>query len=185
MSGGPGVLVDRDGTLIRDVGYLSRIEQIELLPRAAEAIRLLRAHGLKVAVVTNQSAVGRGLLDEKELGNIHREIEKRLAADGAAVDGIYYCPHHPTEALGSYRVRCDCRKPDIGLARRAAAELNLDLKRSYVIGDKETDMELAVGSGARGILLAAGAQTSSSAYAAASDILEAARRIVRDLSAED
>ncbi|HTM10693.1 MAG TPA: HAD-IIIA family hydrolase, partial [Verrucomicrobiae bacterium] len=102
MSRAPGVLVDRDGTLIRDVGYLNRLEQIELLPRAADALRLLAGAGLKTAVVTNQSAVGRGLLDERELEAIHREIEKRLAANGAKVDRIYYCPHHPTEAIGIY-----------------------------------------------------------------------------------
>ncbi|HEY6198455.1 MAG TPA: HAD family hydrolase [Candidatus Binatia bacterium] len=175
------MLVDRDGTLIRDVGHLSRIEQIEVLPRAADALRLLRERGLKIAIVTNQSAVGRGLLDEKGLEEIHRELVKRLAAGGAAVDGIYYCPHHPTEALGSYRIRCDCRKPDTGLALRAAAELNLDLARSYMIGDKPSDMDLAARVGARGILLDAGLAANSAI--AVSDIWQAAERIVADLKA--
>ena len=177
MSGTPGVLVDRDGTLIRDVGYLSRIEQIELLPGAAEALRLLGRAGLKIAIVTNQSAVGRGLLDETGLEEIHREIQRRLAAKGARVDAIYYCPHHPTEAIGSYRLRCDCRKPDVGMARRAAEELGIDLGRSYVIGDKESDMELAAGAGAHGILLGA-APRAGAPYSFAKDIGEAAALIL-------
>jgi D-glycero-D-manno-heptose 1,7-bisphosphate phosphatase len=175
------VLVDRDGTLIRDVGHLSRVEQIEVLPRAADALRLLRERGLKIAIVTNQSAVGRGLLDEKGLEEIHRELVKRLAAGGAVVDGIYYCPHHPTEALGSYRIRCDCRKPDTGMALRAAADLNLDLARSYIIGDKPSDMELAARVGARGILL--DADLAANSAAAVSNIWQAAERVVADLKA--
>ncbi len=180
-AGAPGVLVDRDGTLIRDVGHLHRIEQIEVLPRAGEALRLLRSAGLKIAIVTNQSAVGRGLLDERGLEEIHREILHRLAASGGEVDGVYYCPHHPTEALGSYRIRCDCRKPDTGLALRAAADLDLDLRRSYVIGDKPTDMELAERVGARGILLDEGLAADSTA--AARDIWEAAERVLADFEA--
>jgi len=145
----PGVLVDRDGTMVRDVGYLTSLDQLEILPGVPEAIRLLCAHGLKVAVVTNQSAVGRGFLQEEELARIHRELEHRLAASGARVDGVYYCPHHPTEARGSYRVACACRKPNAGLAERAAAELKLDLGSSYVVGDQASDMELAARIGAR------------------------------------
>lgn len=177
---GPGVLLDRDGTLIRDVGYLSRVDQIELLPYAAFALQRLCEAGLKIAIVTNQSAVGRGLLDEAALGSIHREIERRLAAEGAKVDGIYYCPHHPTEAIGAYRIRCECRKPEIGLARRAAEDLDLDLSRSYVIGDKNSDMELAARIGARGILLD-GAAPEDVGYLPVCDLREAARLIVDDM----
>ncbi len=180
-AGAPGVLVDRDGTLIRDVGHLSRIEQIEMLPRAAEALRLLRARGLKIAIVTNQSAVGRGLLDERGLDEIHRELVNRLSAAGASVDGIYYCPHHPTKGLGSYRIRCECRKPDTGMALRDAADLDLDLARSYVIGDKPSDVELAERVGARGILL--DAEIAATSGAAVKDIWEAAERILADLEA--
>jgi D-glycero-D-manno-heptose 1,7-bisphosphate phosphatase len=177
---GPGVLLDRDGTLIRDVGYLSRVDQIELLPQAAESLQLLRAAGLRIAIVTNQSAVGRGLLDEAALASIHRELERRLAAGGAKVDGIYYCPHHPTEAIGAYRIRCDCRKPDVGMARRAAEDLALDLSRSYVIGDKQSDMELAARIGARGILLD-GEAPEDVGYLPACNLREAARLIVDDM----
>jgi D-glycero-D-manno-heptose 1,7-bisphosphate phosphatase len=177
---GPGVLLDRDGTLIRDVGYLSRVDQIELLPYAVESLRQLREAGLKIAIVTNQSAVGRGLLDEAGLASIHRELERRLTAGGAKVDGIYYCPHHPTEGVGAYRIRCECRKPDVGMARRAAEDLDLDLSRSYVIGDKESDMELAERIGARGILLD-GEPPEDTGYLPACDLRQAALMIVDDV----
>ncbi|HEX2385457.1 MAG TPA: HAD family hydrolase [Candidatus Binatia bacterium] len=175
-----GVLLDRDGTLIRDVGYLCRVDQMELLPHAAESVRLLREAGLTIAIVTNQSAVGRGLLDETQLASIHRELEARLAAGGAKVDGIYYCPHHPTEAIGTYRIRCDCRKPQIGMARRAAEDLDLDLSRSYVIGDKESDMKLAEQIGARGILLD-GEPSADTGYFPARDLRQAALLVVDDM----
>ena len=145
------VFVDRDGTLIRDVGYLRKPEQIEILPRVAEAIKALRGRELKVIVLTNQSGIARGLLRESDLGPIHRELERRLADRGASLDGIYYCPHHPTEGLDPYRLSCDCRKPKDGMARRAAADLNLDLRRSYVAGDQPTDMKIALSIGAKGI----------------------------------
>ena len=153
MSGAPAVFVDRDGTLIREVGYLSREEQLELLPQVPEAIRLLHRHGFKVVVITNQSAVARGILREDELREIHRELERRLAGAGGAVDGIYYCPHHPTEGLAPYRLSCDCRKPSAGLVERAAKELGLDPSRSYVVGDQMSDMELAARIGAKGIFI--------------------------------
>jgi D-glycero-D-manno-heptose 1,7-bisphosphate phosphatase len=151
MTGAPGVLLDRDGTLIRDVGYLRRTEEIEVLPEVREALRVLRRSGLKVAVVTNQSAVARGLLTEAELQEIHRRLEEELALGGAFLDGIYYCPHHPSEGRDPYRISCPCRKPRPGLAHRAAAELRLDLSLSYVVGDQSSDMELAAAIGAQGL----------------------------------
>jgi D-glycero-D-manno-heptose 1,7-bisphosphate phosphatase len=185
-AGETGVLLDRDGTLIRDVGHLSRLEQVEILPRVAEAIRLLSDRGLKVAVITNQSAVGRGLLTEEELRRIHRELAGRLAAAGARIDGIFYCPHHPTEAFGSYRQACECRKPNAGLARRAAADLKLDLGRSYVVGDQATDMELAERIGARAILIQAQPpeRAAGPGWVRVKDLWQAANWIVRDLSLE-
>jgi D-glycero-D-manno-heptose 1,7-bisphosphate phosphatase len=182
--GGVGVLVDRDGTMIRDVGYLRRLEQVELLAGVPEAIRLLGERGLKVAVITNQSAVGRGLLQEEELRHIHHELEERLAAGGARVDGFYYCPHHPTEAFGSYRIACACRKPNAGLAERAAAELRLDLKRSYVVGDQATDMELAERIGARGILIRNRESAAGDGRVAVKDLWEAANWIVQDFTSQ-
>jgi D-glycero-D-manno-heptose 1,7-bisphosphate phosphatase len=151
-----GVLVDRDGTLIREVGYLRRLDQIEILPGVPAAIHLLRQNGFRVAVVTNQSAVARGFITEVELHEIHRELERQLAGHGAFLDAIYYCPHHPTEGGAPYRIACECRKPGAGMALRAAAELDLDITRSYIVGDQATDMAMASRIGAQGILLGAG-----------------------------
>lgn len=192
MSGSPAVFVDRDGTLIREVGYLRRVEQIEILPGVPEAIRLLHRNGFKVAVVTNQSAVARGFITEGELREIHREFERQLADHGAFVDGIYYCPHHPTEGVDPYRIACDCRKPNVGMARRAVAELSLDIGRSYVVGDQATDMEMASRIGAKGIPISDRRQETAdrrrttavpgpqSSVRVARDLWEAARWMVGD-----
>lgn len=183
MSGARGVLVDRDGTLIRDVGYLRRREQIEVLPDVAKALRLLRGEGLRIIVVTNQSAVARGFLTESELKAIHETIEKELAREGAHWDGIYYCPHHPSEGAGPYRIACQCRKPNPGLAALASAEFQLDLARSYVVGDQPSDMELAARIGARGLHInpRMTAEKSPDGFVEVRSLWEAAQWIIRDL----
>ncbi|MDH3446070.1 MAG: HAD family hydrolase [Deltaproteobacteria bacterium] len=150
-AGQAAVFVDRDGTLIRDVGYLCREEQLEILPRVPEAIRSLKERGYKIVVVTNQSAIARGFLTEVVLAGIHRELLAQLARLGAHVDAIYYCPHHPTEGFAPYKMVCDCRKPETAMIRLAAMELDLAPSRSYVVGDQIIDMELAARSGAKGI----------------------------------
>jgi len=150
---GAAVFLDRDGTLIREVNYLTAPEQIEILPTVAPALRSLRRHGFKLVMVTNQSVVARGALSEGGLQKIHAEIVGRLAQDDAVLDGIYYCPHHPTEGLGDYRIVCDCRKPKPGMIRRAAEELEIDPALSYVVGDQLNDIELAGAVGATGILV--------------------------------
>lgn len=187
-TGKVGVFVDRDGTLIKEVGYLSCLEQIEVLPRVPEAIQLLRREGLKVAVVTNQSAVARGIITEDNLQQIHKELTARLARHGAILDGIYYCPHHPTEGMAPYRISCGCRKPNVGLAERAAAELDLDVSRSYVVGDQSGDMDLAARIGAKGILIksgdgAGGGQKSAAGFLAVQDFWEAAQWVIQDYHA--
>ena len=145
------VFVDRDGTLIRDVGHLCRADQVEILPWVPQALRLLNEHHFKVVVVTNQSVIARGRLTETLLTEIHRELIDRLAELGGRIDGVYYCPHHPTEGAEPYRRVCDCRKPGTGMVQRAAAELGLAVSRSYVVGDQLSDMELAARSGATGV----------------------------------
>jgi D-glycero-D-manno-heptose 1,7-bisphosphate phosphatase len=156
---GAAVFLDRDGTLIREVHHLSAIEQLEILPGVTAALRRLRDFGFRLVMVTNQSVVGRGALSEAGLAEIHAELVRRLTLDEARLDGIYYCPHHPTEGLGDYRIHCDCRKPKPGMIRRAAAELDLDPKISYVVGDQSIDMELAAAVGAVGILVAQNQQS--------------------------
>lgn len=130
------VFLDRDGTIARDVPYCSRPEDFELLPGAAEGIKLLNEHGFKVVVVTNQSGIARGYFTERMLAEIHDKMITQLAEHGAHVDAIYYCPHHPDD-------NCDCRKPKPKMLFQAALDLDIDLSQSYVIGDSDMDVELA------------------------------------------
>jgi D-glycero-D-manno-heptose 1,7-bisphosphate phosphatase len=177
----PAIFLDRDGTLIRDVGYLSSEEQIEVLPHVPQALRLLKEKGFKLVVVTNQSAVARGWLTEEKLARIHEALVERLAQNGIHLAGIYYCPHHPTEGVVPYNISCSCRKPDVGLVERAARELRLDPARSYVIGDQVADMELARRIGAKGIWIGGERPTGREpvrSYFVARDLKEAARWIV-------
>jgi len=143
------VFLDRDGTIARDVPYCSRPEDFELLPGAPEAIRLLNESGLLVVVVTNQSGIGRGYFTEETLARIHRKMLEELKRCGARVDGIYYCPHHPDDG-------CDCRKPKTALFRKAAQDLNIDLARSFVVGDMPLDIDAGRAIGARTVLMTTG-----------------------------
>lgn len=152
----PAVFLDRDGTIIEDVGYLNRPDQIALFPWSVDAIRALNRAGLPVVVVTNQSAVARGVLTEPALGEIHRQLAETLSAGGATVDAYYYCPHHPRGLVPEYAVACDCRKPASGMIDRAARDLGLDPRRSFVVGDKWVDVGLARAVGARAILVRSG-----------------------------
>ena len=150
------VFLDRDGTICEEVGYLDSIEQLRLIPGSAAAIKLLNERGLKAVVVTNQSGVARGFFSELRLQEVHEELERLLRLEGAYLDGIYYCPHHPSDGSEPYLGVCDCRKPASGLLFRAAADLGLDLRASYVIGDHHSDVECARGVGAKGILVLTG-----------------------------
>lgn len=129
------VLIDRDGTLNVERNYLSSPDEIELVPQATEAIKLLRSLGLKVAVVTNQSAIGRGFFDAEKLTEIHERFHEILHRNGTAVDAIYFCPHLPEDD-------CECRKPLTKMARQAAQDFGADLSRSFVIGDNTADIGL-------------------------------------------
>lgn len=150
------VFIDRDGTVNEEVGYVDRVERFVLLPRSAEAIRKINRSPLAAIVITNQSGVARGLLDEACVRSVHDAMARMLARSGARIDGVYYCPHHPTEGEPPYRVRCDCRKPLPGLLERAAREHRLDLAASYVVGDSARDIEMATNGGATGILVLTG-----------------------------
>lgn len=176
------VFIDRDGTLIRDVGYLRRIQQMEVLPRVADGLSLLRTHGLKTVLVTNQSAVGRGFLTEGDLRLIHDELQRRVGK----LDGVYYCPHHPAAAVGSFRMTCACRKPSGGMVERASQDLSLDPAASYVVGDKMSDVRLAERVGAKGILLRDSDQelrdVAGECAAVVEDFYAAVQWILKDLS---
>ena len=152
----PAVFLDRDGTLIEDVGYLDRLDRIALFPWTVDAIRALNRGGFIVVVITNQSGVARGFFTEAFVAETHRHLGARLAAGGARIDAYYYCPHHPDGIVAAYRRQCECRKPASGLVDRAVRELDLDPARSFVVGDKWLDVGLARAAGARGILVRTG-----------------------------
>jgi D-glycero-D-manno-heptose 1,7-bisphosphate phosphatase len=181
---GSAVFLDRDGTLIRDVGYLRTFENLEILPGVPQALTLLQSCGLKLVVVTNQSAVARGWLSEVDLRRIHDALAARLARCGIVLDAIYYCPHHPVDGTGSYLLDCTCRKPKTGMIERARADLGIDPTVSYVVGDQETDVQLAKNAGAIGVRIGA-ANPGISEFDRAepvlvNDLLEAAHWIVED-----
>jgi D-glycero-D-manno-heptose 1,7-bisphosphate phosphatase len=149
----PAVFLDRDGTIIEDVGYLHDPARMKVFPWAAAAIRRLNGAGFAVVVITNQSGVARGLFDEDAIGVIHRTLSKTLAAGEATIDAYYFCPHHPQGLIEPYGIACGCRKPLPGLVQRAAADLGLDLSRSWMVGDRWLDIECGVAAGCRSILV--------------------------------
>lgn len=150
------VFIDRDGTLCEEVGYVNHPSRLRLLPRSAEAIRLLNTSQIKAVMVTNQSGVARGYFSEPVLHAVNAELVRQLKIHAAFLDGLYVCVHHPTEGAPPYRAHCDCRKPAPGLLRRAADELGIDLERSYMIGDKISDVAVGQRVGAAGILVLTG-----------------------------
>ncbi|MCA1686349.1 MAG: HAD family hydrolase, partial [Planctomycetia bacterium] len=182
--GRPAAFLDRDGTIIEHVHYLADPGLVRLLPGAAEAIRRLREAGFACVVVTNQSAIGRGMLTDEGLGLIHDEMNRQLAAEGAAVDAIYYCPDAPAVDDRAVVELAD-RKPGPGMLFRAAERLGLDLDASWMVGDLISDVLAGVNAGCRGnVLLGAGGKPGDSGegdragYHGADDLLAAARWIV-------
>jgi heptosyltransferase-2 len=143
---GVTVFLDRDGTLNYDPGYLKVAAELRLLPGVGPALARLKGAGARLVVVTNQSGVGRGIVTLKDLEAIHARLEGLLEQENAALDAIYFCPHHPDDG-------CRCRKPNVGMVERAQSELQLDLGRSYLIGDHARDIQLANRVGAKAILL--------------------------------
>jgi D-glycero-D-manno-heptose 1,7-bisphosphate phosphatase len=175
------VFLDRDGTLIEEVHYLAAPEQVRLLPGAADAVRQLNAAGALVVVVTNQAGVARGYFPERRVVEVHERLTALLAEHGARIDGYFYCPHHPTEGVGAYRVACACRKPKPGMLLTAARELDIDLARSWMIGDKPGDAEAGSAAGCRTILVRTGHGRGLPADANAVDDLAAAVvRVIRE-----
>lgn len=145
----PAVFLDRDGTIAEEVGYVNHVSRFRMFPSAPAAIRKLNDRGLPVFVVTNQSGVGRGYYPESLIHDVHSLMVEQLTAEGAHVDGLYYCPHEPGDS-------CACRKPGTGMLERASAEHGIDLLRSFVVGDRHNDIALAHRAGSRGILVRTG-----------------------------
>ena len=154
--GNRAVFLDRDGTINEEVGYVNHIERFFLLPRVSRAIQLLNQHGWKAVVVTNQSGVARGYFPESLIHQVHQKMQELLGNEGAHLDRIYYCPHHPDIGVPPYRQKCRCRKPATGMIEDAMKELTLDLSRSYMVGDRGVDIEFAHQIGAKAILVLTG-----------------------------
>ncbi len=152
----PAVFLDRDGTIIDEVGYLDRPERVELYPFSTAAIRALNHAGFRVVMVTNQSGIARGFFDEGVVHAVHEHIAGLLRVGGAHIDAYYYCPHHPDGRVAAYSVPCTCRKPGRGLVDRAVQELAVDPARSFTVGDRWLDVKLATNVGGRGILVRTG-----------------------------
>jgi D-glycero-D-manno-heptose 1,7-bisphosphate phosphatase len=152
----PAVFLDRDGTMIEDVGYLSRAADVRWFPYTVDAIRLLNRAGFLVCVTTNQSGVARGYYTEDDVRSVHAHMASHLATGGAQIDGWFHCPHHPNADVPAYRAVCACRKPEPGMIQQACARFPIALARSFVIGDKLADTGLAARVGALGILVRTG-----------------------------
>jgi D-glycero-D-manno-heptose 1,7-bisphosphate phosphatase len=150
------VFLDRDGTVIDEVDYLSSPDEVRLIPGAADAIARLNALNMPIVIVTNQAGVARGYFPESRVAEVHARLDRLLAGRSAHVDGYYVCPHHPREGAPPYRRDCDCRKPRPGLLLRAAADLGLDLASSCLIGDKLSDLEAGASAGCHTILVRTG-----------------------------
>jgi len=150
------VFIDRDGTLIDEVGYLDRVERVALYPWSIGAVRAFNRAGVRVVLLSNQSGVARGFFTEAVVQQVHDHIAHLLGAGGARIDAYYYCPHHPDGKVPEYARVCDCRKPKRGLVDRAAKELGIEPSRSFVIGDRWLDVELARAIGGRGVLVRTG-----------------------------
>lgn len=170
------VFIDRDDTINRDVPYCSRPEDFELLPNAGDGIRLLNEDGFKVVVVTNQSGIARGHFSIETLAQIHRKMRDELAKNGASIDAIYYCPHHPGD-------NCECRKPKTAMILQAARDLDIDLSVSYVIGNSEADIEMGKRAGCLTVLTTISGKNDDSTHRISPDFVapnlqEAARWVI-------
>ena len=152
----PAIFMDRDGTISHEVGYLNHPSRFRLFPWTVDAVRHINRAGWLAVLVTNQAGVARGYFPESMVHEVHGRLCAALEAGGARFDAIYYCPHHPSVGEAPYRQECDCRKPRPGMLRRAEAELQADLARSWVIGDRHGDLQLAWKVGAHAALVKTG-----------------------------
>src|SRR6266496_3015812 len=150
------VFIDRDGTISEEVGYINHPSRFRLFPFSAAAIKLLNESGWLAIVVTNQAGVARGYFSEEMIQAVHDQMKRDFGSAGARLDAIYYCAHHPSIGEPPYRLDCDCRKPKPGLIRRAADEFEIDLERSWMIGDRYSDIQLARNAGVNSAFVMSG-----------------------------
>lgn len=135
------IFLDRDGTLNVEKNYLYKIEDFEFIPGMPEAIKKWNELGYKVIVVTNQAGVARGFYSENDVKSLHAFINDSLAKLGAHIDAFYYCPHHPIHGIGKYKIECNCRKPKTGMLEQAIADFDIDITKSFLFGDHDSDIE--------------------------------------------
>lgn len=186
------VFLDRDGTLVHDGDCLRSADGIELLPGVAAAIHGLNHHAWRTVVVTNQPVIAKGFCDEAELQRMHNKMETLLGMEHAFLDRIYYCPHHPDAGFEGERkelkIRCNCRKPGVGMIQQAVAELNIDVAQSWMIGDTTVDVQTARNAGLRSILVRTGAGGKDGRQSASPeficDDLQAAVKLILELDAK-
>jgi len=152
----PAVFLDRDGTINEQVGYVNHPDRFWLLPGVGRAIALLNQAKVPVIVVTNQAGAARGYFPESLIAVLHEKMHRLLSVYGAHIDGLYYCPHHPSSSIADLAIECECRKPKPGMLLQAATEHHVDLVRSYMVGDRVNDVTFGQGVGAKGILVLTG-----------------------------
>ncbi len=187
------VFLDRDGTINEEVGYLDSLDKLKIIPTAYEAIKLINLNSMKAVVISNQAGVAKGYFSEDFVRMVNNHLQADMLEQGAVIDRFYYCPHHPTEGNIEYQQICNCRKPAPGMLLQAADELNIDLAKSYFVGDRFIDMETAKKVGAKGILVRTGygedllqddgpdtATMENKPDFIAADILEAVQWILKD-----
>lgn len=166
----PALFLDRDGTIIEEVNYLQSPEQVRLLPGVGHAIHRINQLGVPVIVVTNQAGVARGLFTLHDVDRVHAHLAALLQSENAVVNAFYICPHHPTAGSGEWRTQCECRKPRPGMLLRAAAERNLDLRQSVMIGDKLIDLQAGAAAGCETVLVRTGYGKDCESDARAADV---------------
>jgi D-glycero-D-manno-heptose 1,7-bisphosphate phosphatase len=152
----PAVFIDRDGTINEQRGYINHVSRFILLPGVGQAIYLLNKNDYLVVVTSNQSGVAQGYFPVELVHETHELMKRELAKDNAYLDGVYFCPHHPNGVVSGYNKQCTCRKPGTGLIEKAASDLEIDMDRSFVIGDRWLDIEFARNAGIPGILVLTG-----------------------------
>ncbi len=155
--GAKAVFIDRDGVINREKEYLHRIEEFEFIEGVFAACRLFADHGYRIVIVTNQSGIGRGYYSEQQYARLTEWMVAQFSGQGIAIADVFYCPHHPEQGLGEYRVACDCRKPGPDMLLAAAEKHQIDLSRSLMIGDKEADIQAGRAAGvAKTVLVRSG-----------------------------
>lgn len=178
------IFLDRDGVINEDLGYVYKIEDLKFIPEAIEGLKLINKLKFKIVIVTGQSGIAQGYYSEEDMNRFHEHMLQILRREGIAIDAIYFCPHHPEKGFGKYKIDCDCRKPKMGMLDKANKDLNLNLKKSYIIGDKTDDILMGKNAGCKTILVLTGKAGKDRNYDiapdyTAKDLYEAAKLITK------